>query len=210
MTEQQTKHFISIPRFQVYLDNTGSDFDKAIQLYKANIEISEAFYPLLSILEISLRNAINQKLTQHFNDPFWFKNNLPIDFLPFVSEATQKLTRQRKTITADKIVAELNFGFWNRLFSRHYTAILWKPLRVVFQNTPKNLRKRDTIADSLYRIRTLRNRIYHYEPIFGNLQEIDKIHTEMITFLTWLDKDLPNLISDINRFEEILIKAKNI
>ena len=140
----------------------------------------------------------------------WCEASLPIDFLPFVSEATQKLTRQRKTITADKIVAELNFGFWNRLFSRNYTSILWKPLRVIFQNTPKKQRQRDTIADSLYRIRTLRNRIYHYEPIFGNLQEIDEIHTEMLTFLNWLDKDLPNLISDINRFEEILNKAKNI
>jgi hypothetical protein len=210
MTAQQVNYFLSTPRFQVYLTKTGNDFDKAIQLYKSNIELSESFYPILSVLEISLRNAINQKLTEHFNDPFWFKNSLPIDFLPFVSEATQKLIRQRKTITADKIVAELNFGFWNRLFSRNYTAILWKPLRVIFQNTPKKQRQRDTIADSLYRIRTLRNRIYHYEPIFGNLQEIDEIHTEMLTFLNWLDKDLPNLISDINRFEEILNKAKNI
>jgi hypothetical protein len=85
MTELQTKYFLSNPRFQVYLDKTGNDFEKAIQLYKANIELSEAFYPILSILEISLRNAINQKLSDHFNDPFWFKNSLPIDFLPFVS-----------------------------------------------------------------------------------------------------------------------------
>lgn len=210
MTEQQTQHFLSTPRFKIYLDNSGNDFDKAIQLYKLNIELSESFYPILSILEVSLRNAINQKLSEHFKDPFWFKNNLPIDFLPFVSEATQKLTKERKTITADKIVAELNFGFWNRLFSRNYTSILWKPLRVVFQNTPKKIRKRDTIADSLYRIRTLRNRIYHYEPIFGNLQEIDKIHSEMITFLTWLDKDLPTLIIDLNRFEIVLEKMRKL
>lgn len=210
MTENQTTYFLSIPRFQIYLEKTGNDFDKAVQLYKANIELSEAFYPILSILEISLRNAINQKLTEHFNDPFWFKNNLPIDFLPFVSEATQKLRKQRKTITADKIIAELNFGFWNRLFSRNYTSILWKPLRVVFKNTPKKLRQRDMIADSLYRIRTLRNRIYHYEPIFRNLQEIDEIHTEMINFLKWMDNDLPKLITDINRFEQVMEKAKKL
>lgn len=210
MTDQQVTHFLSNPRFKIYLSKTENDFDRAIQLYKANIELSESFYPILSILEISLRNAINQKLTQHFNDPFWFKNKLPIDFSPFVSEAIQKLTRQRKTITADKIVAELNFGFWNRLFSRNYASQLWKPLRVIFQNTPKKLRQRDKIADSLYKIRTLRNRIYHYEPIFRNLQDINEIHAEMITFLTWLDKDLPNLISDINRFDEVLKKAKSI
>ncbi len=51
MTENQTTYFLSIPRFQIYLEKTGNDFDKAVQLYKANIELSEAFYPILSILE---------------------------------------------------------------------------------------------------------------------------------------------------------------
>lgn len=210
MTQQQINHFFSNPRFKTYLERTDNDFVKAYEFYKVNIELSEAFYPILSVLEVSLRNAINYKLSSHFNDPLWFKNKLAVEFLPFISDATQKLTKQRKTITADKIVAELNFGFWNRLFSRNNTALLWKPLRLIFQNIPKKYRKRDTIADSLYRIRNLRNRIYHYEPIFDNLQEIEKIHNEMITFLIWLDKDLPKLISDINRFDKILIKAKKI
>lgn len=210
MTEQQLKYYLSNSRFNVYLAKTGNDFSKAYLLYKVNIELSEAFYPILSVLEISLRNAVNEKLSNYFNDPFWFKNKLPVEFLPFVSDATQKLTAQRKNITADRIIAELNFGFWNKLFNRNYTSLLWKPLRVIFKNTPKNHRKRDTIADVLYRIRTLRNRIYHYEPIFGNLQDIEKIHKEMLLFLTWLDNDLPKLLTDINRFEEVLKKAKDI
>jgi len=140
----------------------------------------------------------------------WFKNSLPVEFLPFVSDATQKLTAQRKSITADRIIAELNFGFWNRLFNRHYTGLLWKPLRLIFKNTPKLLRQRDTIADALYRIRTLRNRIYHYEPIFGNLQDLEKQYKEMLTFLTWFDNDLPKLLTDIDRFNDILKKARAI
>jgi len=210
MTEQQLKYYLSSPRFNVYLAETDNNFDKAYQLYKVNIELSEAFYPILSVLEVCLRNAVNETLKLHFNDPYWFKNSLPVEFLPYVSEATQKLTAQRKSITADRIIAELNFGFWNRLFNRHYTGLLWKPLRLIFQNTPKHLRQRDTIADALYRIRTLRNRIYHYEPIFGNLQEVEKQYTEMLTFLTWFDNDLPKLLTDIDRFHDILEKAKAI
>jgi hypothetical protein len=210
MTETQLKYFLSASRFNIYLAKTGNDFDKAYRLYKANIELSEAFYPILAVLEVSLRNAINERLTAYFNDTFWFKNNLPVEFLPFVSEATQKITAQRKNITADRIIAELNFGFWNRLFNRHYTGLLWKPLRIIFQNMPKHLRQRDTIADTLYRIRTLRNRIYHYEPIFGNLQDIENQYNEMLTFLTWLDKDLPKLFNDIDRFNDILKKARAI
>ncbi len=210
MTEQQLKYYLSSPRFNVYLAQTNNNFNKAYLLYKVNIELSEAFYPILSLLEVSLRNAINETLKLHFNDSYWFKNSLPLEFLPFVSDATQKLSAQRKSITADRIIAELNFGFWNRLFNRHYASLLWKPLRLVFHNTPKNLRQRDTIADALYRIRTLRNRIYHYEPIFGKLQDLENQYNEMLTFLIWLDKDLPNLLTDIDRFNDILRKAKAI
>jgi len=210
MTEPQLKYFLSSSRFNLYLSKTGNDFDKAYRLYKINIELSEAFYPILAVLEVSLRNAINENLTNYFNDPFWFKNNLPVEFLPYVSEATQKITAQRKNVTTDRIIAELNFGFWNRLFNRYYTGLLWKPLRLIFQNMPKYLRQRDTIADALYRIRTLRNRIYHYEPIFGNLQDIEQQYNEMLTFLTWLDNDLPKLLNDIDRFNDILKKAKSI
>lgn len=208
MTVQQINYYLSIPRFTIYLTKTNNSLDKAYQLYKANIELSEAFYPVLSVLEVSLRNAINETLKVHFNDPYWFKNNLPVDFLPFVAEATQKLTAQRKNITADRITAELNFGFWNRLFNRNYTGLLWKPLRLIFKNMPKHLRQRDTIADVLYRIRTLRNRVYHYEPIFGNLQDIETQYREMLTFLAWIDNSLPNLLTDIDRFNNVLERMK--
>lgn len=210
MTNEQLKYYLSAPRFNVYLAKTNNDFDKAFQLYKVNIELSEAFYPILSILEISLRNAVHETLKSFFQDEFWFSNNLPVEFTPIVSDATKKLIAQRKTITADRIIAELNFGFLNRLFNRHYTGLLWKPLRLIFKNMPKHLRQRDTIADALYRIRTLRNRIYHYEPIFGNLDDLESLYNEMLTFITWLDNDLPKLLSGIDRFDDILKKTKTI
>ena len=210
MTENQLKYYISSPRFNVYLAQTNNDFGKAYRLYKANIELSEAFYPVLSVLEICLRNAINEQLKQHFNDPLWFKNHLPKEFQHFIKEAEQKTTAQNKTVTADKIIAELNFGFWNRLFNRNYTGLLWKPLRLIFKNTPKHLRQRDIIADHLFRIRKLRNRVYHYEPIFRNLDELEKLYNEMLEFIAWLDNELPKLLQDIDRFKEIFAKAKAI
>lgn len=210
MTENQINYFISQPRFNGYLVQTNNDFSKAYRLYKANIELSEAFYPVLAVLEISLRNAVNERLQSHFNDSFWFKNHLPQQFQPFVNEAEQKITAQRKIITADKIVAELNFGFWNRLFNRYYGKLLWKALFKIFPNLPKHLRKRDTIDDALYQIRTLRNRVYHYEPIFHNLHDIEQQYNDMLNFLMWMDRDLPQLLEDIDRFKEILNKAKAI
>jgi len=39
-----------------------------------NILISEAFYPLLAILEIGLRNSIDYQLTKRFKDREWYDN----------------------------------------------------------------------------------------------------------------------------------------
>jgi hypothetical protein len=90
------KYFLSGPRLNIYLAKANNDFDKSYRLYKLNIELSEAFYPILSVLEVSLRNSVDETLKLHFKDPYWFQNSLPIDFLPFVTEAIQKLTKQRK------------------------------------------------------------------------------------------------------------------
>ncbi len=210
MTEQQIKYFLSQPRINVYLAQTGNDLEKAYKLYKINIELSEAFYPVLAVLEVALRNNINEKLKAHFNDSFWFKNYLPQQFQSFVSDAEQKISSQHKTITADRIVAEFNFGFWNRLFNRHHGKLLWKILFHAFPFLPKHFRKRDTIDDSLYNIRTLRNRVYHYEPIFRNLEDLESQYDNMLTFLSWMDKDLPNLLQGIDRFKDILYRAKSI
>lgn len=210
MTEQQLKYYLSLPRFNIYLHRTQNDVEKACQLYKVNIELSEAFYPVLAILEVSLRNTIHATLKHYYQDEYWFKNQLPTEFLPLISETIQKLTLQGKTITADRIVAELNFGFWCRLFNHNYAKFLWKPLHLIFKHIPKSLRQRHHIAAALYRMRTLRNRIFHYEPIFSQLQDIEDLYREMLVFLAWIDQDLPSLLSDIDRFDQILNKAKAI
>jgi hypothetical protein len=132
MTEHQIKYFLSQPRFNGYLIHTGNDFSKAYRLYKANVELSEAFYPVLAVLEIALRNAINESLKAHFNDSFWFKNHLPQQFQPFIAEAEQKIITQHKTITADKIIAELNFGFWNRLFNLYCPTKTVKAIKELY------------------------------------------------------------------------------
>ncbi len=96
MIEQQLKYYLSSPRFNLYLSNTNNDYEKACQLYKVNIELSEAFYPILSILEVCLRNAVNETLKTHFNDSFWFENNLPPEFKSTVSKRFKKYYRKRK------------------------------------------------------------------------------------------------------------------
>ncbi len=61
--ENQTiiDRIISSERFQPYLEHHNQNQEKAFLYFQSNILISEAFYPLLSILEVGLRNSIDLK-----------------------------------------------------------------------------------------------------------------------------------------------------
>ncbi|MFN9710521.1 MAG: hypothetical protein ACK55K_03840 [Bacteroidota bacterium] len=203
MIQQHLDYYLSAPRLYFYLKASNNDADRAIHLYKLNIKISESFYPVLSVIEVCLRNTIHENFKRYFNNEYWFRDNLPDDFTPIVKEAFEKILSQNKKINPDCIVAELNLGFWNRLFSKKYSRILWKPLRLIFTNLPKHLRQRQTVANKLYNIRIIRNRIYHYEPIIGDITNIEIQYKSMITFLHWIDGRLPSLIKDIDRFNTI-------
>lgn len=124
ITEEEIRLLICQLRFNIYLEEADYNLNAAYQLYLRNIELSEALYPALSLLEISLINAIHQKLSAYFKDDFWFKNKLPKEFQSAVQKAEVIIQSQQKPMTADSVIAELNFGFWNRLFNRHYAKLL--------------------------------------------------------------------------------------
>lgn len=208
ITPQEIHFFISQPRFNIYLQQRNNNIEAAYELYLTNIALSEALYPILSVLEISLRNAIHRQMSRHFRDPYWFNNQLPESFQASVSKAEQKIIAQQKLVTPDRIVAELSFGFWNRLFNRHHAKQLWKPLRMIFRYLPRQQRRRDTIDDSLFRIRTLRNRVYHYEPIIRNLYYLEMVYQEMYLFLAWLHQNLPDVLNRTDRFQHLMIAAR--
>ena len=57
------KHFyekvFSTQRMEKYFNRYPNDDQKAISHYKSNIELSESFYSVLSMFEVSLRNSLN-------------------------------------------------------------------------------------------------------------------------------------------------------
>ncbi|HEU5471840.1 MAG TPA: hypothetical protein VFV67_14410 [Actinophytocola sp.] len=94
-----------------------------------------------------------------------------------IAEATAKIDRRRKEVTADRVVAELNLGFWVALLGRglNYETRLWRPaLRLAF---PRYTGGRAALHEELETVRLLRNRISHLEPIHRrhHLADYDKI-----------------------------------
>ena len=183
--------------------------------YKANIEISESFYPLLSILEIGLRNNIDSQLKRKFEEENWFENP---DFIKIVSrfqidrvsEARNSILQKKKRVSSGKIISELSFGFWTSLLDSKFEMTLWKNIRLAFPNCPKNIRKRKTMSSKFNGIRKLRNRIFHHEAITWNLQVLKNYKKEIIEGIDWLDKDLLTWSDNLFRFDEVIEKRKTL
>jgi len=157
-------HSLSPVRFQKYLDASDGDEVAAIQLYAWNTAIAGAFYGPLQTLEVLLRNKIHQQLGAS-HGARWFENTqlLRDAEIQRASEAVQYLNDRNKSAAADSVVAELSFAFWVALFANVYDESIWRTdLHKLF---PQQIRDRRKLHMTLDKLRTLRNRIAHHEPI---------------------------------------------
>jgi len=204
---------ISKDRLEPYLNRHKNVHDKAISHYKSNILISEAFYPLLAILEIGLRNSIDYQLTKQFKDRNWYEN---MNFIRIasrfqidrISEAKANILSEKKEITPGRIISELSFGFWTSFFDTKFEMTLWKHLRLAFPNCPKQIRKRKTMSSKFNSIRKLRNRIFHHEAISWNLDVLNMYRYELIEGIEWLDKGLLDWVVELNHISETIEKNR--
>ena len=215
MDRKAIERIISIERLEPYLKHHSNDFDKAVEHYKANIEISEAFYPLLSILEIGLRNNFDYQLKRRFDDDNWFENSEFIKIvsrfqIDRVSEARNTILREKKDITTGKIISELSFGFWTSLLDSKFEKTLWKNLRLAFPNCPKNIRQRKTMSSKLNGVRRLRNRVFHHESITWSISALTNYQQEIIEGIDWLDKGLLEWSNDLIRFDDVIGNRKGL
>lgn len=204
---------ISNDRLEPYLNRHKADVDKAILHYKSNILISESFYPLLSILEVGLRNSIDYQLTMRFNDRKWYEN---MEFIRIasrfqidrISDAKTNILSEKKEITSGRIISELTFGFWTSLFDVRFEMTLWKSLRLAFPNCPKQIRQRKTMSSKFNSIRKLRNRIFHHEAISWNISVLEKYKIELVEGIEWLDKDLLGWVAELNHISATINKYR--
>jgi len=214
------RHFyektFSTQRMAKYFERYPNDEQKAIAHYRSNIELSESFYPILSIFEVSLRNILNRELTKHFGTNDWYLKIASVPGLKnlknSINTAKRHIANRNETITANKVIAELTLGFWVRLFNAEYELTLWKPLRKAFPHLKKSKRQRNNVSAPINKIRDFRNRVFHYEPISWNLDRLQETHIRILTVMSWINKDLPKVVEEVNRVDEIIqrIKAKNI
>ena len=165
---------LSHERFARYLEWAEENRDQALTLYTLNTQVSESLYTPLQMLEVSLRNRIHSVLSDAMHES-WFEED---GFLKISNQRDQvviardRLVKFGKEPTPGRIVAALSFSFWTSMLARNYEDLWQKTLnRIARHNDGQNLRRKD-LSEPLARIRLIRNRIAHHEPVIHfNLPE---------------------------------------
>lgn len=94
--------------------------------YRWNLALSKALHQELHLLEVAFRNRLHEGLKFHFGAAAWF--DLPWLSLReqgAVSRVNKRLQEDGAPLEPDRVVAELDFGFWTSLLNSSYDQIIW-------------------------------------------------------------------------------------
>jgi hypothetical protein len=213
INHRKASQSLSLARLSSY-QRPGTTPAATLQEYAKNVRLSEAFYPVLQQLEVVLRNRFEIVL-RHKYGPDWFKHS---DLLYLLSrharnevfKSVEKLAKNKNPITSSAVVAELMFGFWTVLLNREYELDLWRPYDItLFPSALASDRKIHVIRNDFTRLRQLRNRIAHHEPISGNQTELWDRYETAVKLLEWMSPDVAQWMrsSRCDRFPSVFRAA---
>ena len=223
--EKELKQYettLSMERLKSFIRNENDTIDVLIERYVNNIKISQALYPELSILEVTLRNAINTTLCKYISDT-WIEDEVKQQKILFEHEHVKLINSYNdvkkryscKRFSTGKVVANLNLGFWTGICSKKYNSLIWNRNRCfksIFPNYNKN-RQINLISNKLNSIRSLRNRIFHHEPILKNPPVLLARYNEILELLNYLPQNdaaiLENTTNFLNTYNTIMTAVKS-
>lgn len=200
---------LSPDRLSTYMDATGGNLLRALDLYKWNIALSGALFEAIAVVEVVVRNEIDNNLTRwaHSLGADW------MDITPLDEKGRADIAKARsrnaKNPSHGKVLAELNFGFWRFLVANRYLHTIWIPS---MNSSFPHLRghpgeRRQVVERSIERLWFLRNRIGHHEPI--HTRNVDRDIASMTSLLDWVCPDTSSWATDQRRVQDILLQRPN-
>lgn len=182
----------------------GGDASFALELYGWNIQISEAFFPVLSAAEVCLRNTVSARLIGKYGHKWWdneqFHSLIGIKGKKIVLRTHKSLARD-DVVTSGKMIAALTFGFWVKMLRPENVEILWDPLHPHFTDLPATVSYED-FYKRCCDIANFRNRIFHHEPIIE--RDILRDHGAILEFVRWISADKCTWIKQYSRVAVVL------
>lgn len=195
------QHIFSSARMRKYLYACNQDPQRTMQLYAYNTHLSQAFFGVISIFEVVLRNAINKHYLQKLGADWIINQAVPNGLLEKdVDEIllTKQMYDKSGVYSHDKMIGSFTFGFWTYLFTKHNYKVGGKTLLEIFPNRVKGTTQKSVYRD-ITAIREFRNRIAHHEPICFDVNgaictEYMHRHYDLIkTYLQYMKIDVSQL-----------------
>ena len=197
-----------------YLEAAQGDRTKALQLYRWNTAVSAALYAPLQGLELALRHAMHRELAARYGNDWYDNPAAGLDFLSRERIATAKRTASYGgRVAPARVVEKLCFGFWTALLSAggridrssdhkaDYARTLWAPaLRGAFPY--RTFLTRRQAQRALDRLRRLRNKVAHYEPIF--MRPLRNDHQRILTVTAWISPEARAWIEQNSRVPQLV------
>lgn len=207
---------LSVERLAGYRLNPADTDREAAARYLWNVAIAESLHTCLHFTEVTLRNAIHQEMSVKFNNPLWFEDPAVVTqpTIDKIQEIRQDIAREARqdqrtvpVITAGDLVAKASFGFWVSFFYGAYTnptSQLWSghSLKRVFPHATNEQRKPRELRKVFERVRRLRNRVSHHEPVW-NRPHLVTAHTEIHEVIRWMNPEMEVLASQLDRFQAV-------
>ena len=196
------KQFISESRLGGY---------KNFNEYKENLLLSKSFYLPLSVLEISLKNSIDNHFAKQIGIDWLFDKDFIKQQLQYkINNAIKILNQNNKTYNKNKILnhnnlmSELSFGFWIILLKKPYQQYLrYNDLKQIFSNLPSSKDKkinRHFVFTKLNKIRLFRNKVFHHDRII-NKSEYKTMMSEIYEVLSYFDEEIVQITKELNKNE---------
>lgn len=191
---------LSPGRLHLYRKYAADDDVEALKLYCWNTCLSQAFYWPLHAFEVSLRNAMADRMYEEYGEDWYeridsFKrgrgNNEEVEHL---NKAKRKLDLDGLAYGHDNIVAAISMGFWEGLLKVEYEEKLWKPLFSTIFPTDRSEAFR-----KVNQIKRLRNNVAHHEPVFvflpkGDKRLLYKDYKLVLKLIRWICEDTADWI----------------
>ncbi len=212
--------WISRSRYLPYLRAANQDRGAAERLYRWNIDISNALFADIQHLEVCVRNMVDTVMREYEVAPrvrtsppagWWFNNEAYVS--RFACELARREMERLKDsrqpqLVRDRVLAALSFGYWTELFGDTYETLWRNALHRAFGNAAGPLKQqlgiqRKDVAQRLDRIRKVRNRIAHHEPI--HQLDLADVHSDILTLLRWISSDLESWVQQGSRVAETLL-----
>ncbi len=176
----------SQPRMARYVNLAGGDKALALELHAWNAELGGSLHLPMQHFELLLRNSLDNQLTASYGAD-WFDVLYPQfrpEFQRQIDAAKDELVKQRRLALPSAIISQFTLGAWVALLAPCYDQLLWKfCLFKAFPNRPTPF-SRKIAKSALERIRLLRNRVVHHEPIYH--RHLDRDLGHIVEVASWI------------------------